>query len=138
MEKITVDLNDDKFIHFTYDDRAKEILKSGKLLVDSPYKQVGLAGVQAVSVKHGMFIPGVQVTRLIDKKKPDQTIVAVLFKTNTRPKYGYPEEVIWEEDVRLINPEIIDLEAAKMLLSPRTDDTDYMLIYESLLSHLLK
>lgn len=137
MKQISVNLSEDSFIHFTYEDRATQIIKSGKLLSDPPYAKFGIAGVQAISVNHGQFIPGVQLSHLEIGDTLRNTIVAIWFKTSSIPKYGYPEEVIWEGDVKLINPQIISVEEAKRMLSPRTKNNDYMLLYESLISVLL-
>lgn len=122
----TVQLNDDIFIHFTYASRAKEIVESGKLLVKPPYKQFGIEGTQSVSVKHGGWVPGVQITHLMkdkDKDKEDR-IVAIMFSTDTLPKIGYTEEVIWNTDVNLINPKIISASQARQLLSKNKNPLD--------------
>jgi hypothetical protein len=133
MEDIKVNVADDTFVHFTYVDRAKEIVDQGVLLANPPHKKFVIVGVQAVSLKHGEFVPGVQTTHLTDK---DQEIVAVVFKTRNVPKIGYPEEVIWDNDVELINPKIVSADKAKRILRP-SDGSDYVIQYESLMEHLL-
>ena len=135
---IKAPLVDDSFIHFTYDDRAQEIIDSGKLLANPPYAKFGIAGVQAISVKFGVFVPGVQLTHLMKTRREDQKIVAVMFKTRTMPKVGYPEEVIWPEgvDVELNNPKIISVVQARRILAPRSDQ-DYRIIYESFLASIV-
>ena len=60
-KEIPVKLVEDSFIHFTYLSRAHQIIEDGKLLADSPNKEfAGIAGVQAVSVRYGAHVPGVQ------------------------------------------------------------------------------
>jgi hypothetical protein len=104
---------EDQFLHFTPRSRAKEILKSGKLLMRPPYQKFGTDTVDAVSLTFGTHLPGVQTTHI---KDPD--VVAIIFKTNTIPQSGYGEEVKWIGDVNLIDPKIIELpQAEKMLKS---------------------
>jgi|AntRauTorckE6833_2_1112554.scaffolds.fasta_scaffold00008_17 hypothetical protein len=107
-----MNVRDDEFVHFTYADRAQEILDSGKLLADPPYKKFGLAGVQAVSTVWGHYSSGVQVTHLKGGDK-----VAIVFQTPDVPDIGYPEEVIWKSDVRLVRPKVLHIfKGVKMLL----------------------
>ncbi len=129
-----VSLAEDSFIHFTYEDRARQIVEEGVLLATPPFQKFGIAGVQAVSVEHGQHVPKVQTTHLQDS---DKTVVAIHFKTDTMPKIGYPEEVIWPEntDVNLIGAKIISAQQAISMLG--SEGEDYTLIYESLLSNLL-
>lgn len=129
-----VSLAEDSFIHFTYEDRARQIVEEGVLLANPPFQKFGIAGVQAVSVEHGQYVPKVQTTHLQDS---DKTVVAIHFKTDTMPKIGYPEEVIWPEntDVNLIGAKIISAQQAASMLG--SEGEDYTLIYESLLSNLL-
>lgn len=138
-ETKTVKLAEDSFLHFTYLNRAKEILASGKLLANPPYDKFGISGVQAVSINHGMFLPGVQLTHL-QKDDNEDKIVAILFKTNTIPKIGFIEEIIWSGDVNLIDPQIVDMEAAIGMIRDLDDETvddDIIIMYESLLVKLL-
>jgi hypothetical protein len=134
MEYKTVPLLDDSFIHFTYESRAIEILKDFKLLIDPPYKKFGIDGVQAVSVNYGSFVPGVQLNHL--KSGSSETIVAIWFTTRVLPKYGYPEEVIWDRDVPFIKASILSTEEAINKLNKRDSEDDEMFIYESLLCRL--
>ena len=111
--EIKVNLSDDQFIHFTYLSRAHEVIAEGKLLADAPYKEfVGIAGVQAVSVRNGRHVPGVQYQRLLNRDDNNEEVVAIIFRTNTMPRIGYPEEVIWDGDVNLISPKIISQKEA--------------------------
>jgi GNAT superfamily N-acetyltransferase len=48
-------------------------------------------------------------------------IVALKFKTRTEPKYGYPEEVIWDKPVKLIRPEIVGVSKAVSDLNRNED-----------------
>lgn len=129
-----VSLTEDSFIHFTYEDRARQIVEEGVLLANPPFQKFGIVGVQAVSVMHGQYVPKVQTTHLHDS---DQKVVAIHFRTDTMPKIGYPEEVIWPEntDVNLIGARIISAQQAVSMLS--SEDEDYTLIYETLLINLL-
>lgn len=139
-KQIKVSLSDDRFIHFTYLSRAKQIISEGKLLTDAPYKEfAGIAGVQAVSVQYGRHVPGVQYNRLLNRDDNDEEVVAIIFQTNTVPKIGYPEEVIWSQDVNLINPDIIPMKKAISIIENNDIDheDDYVLIYESTLGKLL-
>lgn len=106
-------LREDEFVHFTPAKRALEILKSGKLLMDPPYKKFGTDAVSAVSLTYGTYLPGVQTTHIADD---EGQIVAVKFKTDTLPQIGFVEEVSWQEDVNLIDPKVITHAKAKRLL----------------------
>jgi hypothetical protein len=125
----TVDatLADDEFIHFTTASRAKQILQNGKLLMEPPYKKFGTDTVDAISLRHGMFNPGVQFTHI--KITPDDPLVAILFKTNLKPYAAYPEEVKWNVDVPLINAKIISKNQAQSLLKPAIEQ-DYEIRYK--------
>jgi hypothetical protein len=104
---------DDEFVHFTYESRADEILNDGALRTDAPYDKFGIEGVQAVSTVWGRHVRNVQYSRL---EKGDERIVAVQFRTSTQPDIGYPEEVIWKQDVKLKQAQIIDFNKAKSLI----------------------
>ena len=103
-------IQEDQFVHFTPEDRAKEIIKSGKLLMRPPYKKFGIDAVAAISTVWGAPVPAVQSDHI------DGNLVAILFKTATIPEYGRTDEVIWEQDVDLINPKIISVSAAMKML----------------------
>lgn len=120
-------LADDEFLHFTTMSRAKEIIQSGKLLMEPPYKKFGTDTVDAVSVKNGIWLPSVQFIHT--KTNNNDPIVAVLFKTNTHPYAAYPEEVKWNTDVPLINAKIISKDQAQRLLKPPTKQ-DYEISYK--------
>jgi hypothetical protein len=134
-ETIKANLSDDSFIHFTYKSRAEEIINSGKLLTNPVHKKFGIAGNQAISVNYGQYVPTVQVTHL-QPAPDDDPIVAVWFKTRTMPRVGYPEEVIWDGDVELINPKKIPMAYAIKILGERDPDNDFTLLYESLIIEL--
>lgn len=98
-------ISNDEFIHFTYKENIEKIL----LL-----KKLQSAGSNfAVSLVYGDFVPSVQLTHL-DKEKE---ISAIKFKTTTLPAHGYIEEVVWREDVDLIDPKEVPIEKASQLLS---------------------
>ena len=111
-----MDIDKDRFVHFTTAERAEEIMASGKLLMDSPYDKFGIDAVTAVSTVWGKPVHGVQVSHI------EGDIVAILFSTSTIPQIGYSEEVIWKEDVILNNAEIISTAQALAMLED-TDDS---------------
>lgn len=120
-------LADDEFLHFTPLSRAKQILQSGKLLMNPPYKKFGTDSVDAVSVRHGQFNPGVQFTHT--PTTPDDPIVAIHFKTKILPYAAYPEEVKWNTDVPLLNATIINKAQAQKMLKPPKDQ-DFEIKYQ--------
>lgn len=106
-----MDVRKDRFIHFTTQDRAKQILEAGKLLMDPPYKKFGADHVAAVSLVWGAYVPGVQTTHIGSKD-----LVGLIFKTNKRPDSGHPEEVVWHFDVPIKNPKVVSLREGIRLL----------------------
>ena len=102
----------DTFVHFTTRDRAEQIVASGKLLLHPPYPKMGIDKVLAISLVWGDYVAGVQTTHI---KAPGE-VVGVVFKTITKPEYGYIEEVVWGRDVVLISPKIIPMGRAVSLL----------------------
>ena len=104
-------ISNDVFVHFTTSDRAKQIMESGKLLQRPPYEKFGTDTVDAVSLVYGKDVPGVQRTHIKSGK-----LVGVKFKTDTRPTRGWREETKWDQDVRLIDPEVISEEEAVSML----------------------
>jgi hypothetical protein len=119
-------VKDDRFVHFTTKERAKEILETGKLLMDPPYKKFGIDVVNAVSTTYGSYVPTVAVTHLKGQ------IVSLIFKTNTEPDYGVAEEVIWKTDVNLIEPKIESKEKGISLIknTPEKIDDQEEVIYK--------
>jgi hypothetical protein len=113
-----MDLSRDRFVHFTTRDRAAEIMESGRLLMRPPYKKFGIDAVMAVSTVWGSFVPGVQTTH-IDSDLRD--LVGVVFQTRTMPKVGYPEEVLWKQDVVLVNPKVVPYAKAKGMIRGASD-----------------
>jgi hypothetical protein len=106
-----MDVKNDRFVHFTPRARAKEIIQSGKLLMRPPYKKFGIDAVTAVSLVWGAFVPAVQTTH-----SGDRDLVAVVFRTNAIPKIGYTEEVVWERDVPLKKPRVVEAKRAITML----------------------
>lgn len=90
----SMNIKDDKFVHFTTEERANLILKDNMLKMKPPYKKFGIDAITAVSLTYGELVPGVQLTHIKDEDK-----VAIIFKTDILPKYGVVEEVIWSNDV---------------------------------------
>jgi len=133
-----MDVKDDTFVHFTTLNRSNEIIETKQLLLDSPHSGMGAYGTFAVSLTYGDYIPGVQTTHI--KADPNDTIVAVEFKTNTVPKKtGTVDEVAFgEQNVNLINPKIISKEQAisKIKSAPvkiSQKDNDDKVIYDKAL-----
>jgi len=124
------DLRNETFIHFTTGVRAFKIKRSGKLLMDPPYKKFGTDTVDAVSLTHGKYVPGVQTAH---RKLDTDRLLAVVFKTDTMPKNGIgcPEEVKWDQDVILKNVKVVRAnEAIKSLENNNSpDDEDYIITY---------
>lgn len=111
-------VKDDRFVHFTTEERAKEILKSGKLLMDPPYEKFGIDAVNAVSTTYGSYVPTVAVTHLKGQ------VVSIIFKTDTEPDYGVVEEVVWKTDVNLIDPKIESKEKGISLIKNTPEKID--------------
>jgi hypothetical protein len=89
----TMDVTKDEFVHFTSEENARKIIEEGKLTKEKiPSGRPD--AVYAVSVLWGSYVNGTQVPKGIQP-------VAILFKTHTKPKYGYPEEVVWGQEVIL-------------------------------------
>jgi len=111
-------LEEDRFIHFTSEVRANQILETGKLLMSPPHEKFGTDTVDAVSVMWGTFVPEVQTNHVLktSSEKGEGTVVGIVFETDSLPKYGYPEEVKWGRDVTLIRPQIVSLEDGKAML----------------------
>ena len=97
-----MDISKDRFVHFTTFDRAKQIIAAGKLMMRPPYEKFGGDLVYAVSAIWGDSVIGTQTTHIKGKN-----IVAIVFQTSTKPKYGFVEEVVWDRDVVLRNPKVV-------------------------------
>lgn len=110
-----MDLRQDRFVHFTSSKRALEIMASGRLLHNPPDKISIVEGVYAVSVVWGQYTPSVQ-TYIERQRSGEGETVAILFRTSTKPKMGFPEEVDWDRDVVLKNAQIIPARQAAAML----------------------
>lgn len=106
-----MNLNDDRFVHFTPVDRAEEVVASGKLLNRPPYKKFGGDAVYAVSTVWGSWVPRTQTTHYGRVE-----LVGIFFTTTTKPKIGYSEEVLWDRDVTLKTAKIIPFSKAVNML----------------------
>lgn len=117
-------LNKDSFIHFTTLERAKEIIESGKIMVDSPHQGMGAVGAFAVSTVYGYYVPTVQTTHI------DGDVVGLYFTTDTMPEIGYPEETIWKKDIALKESKIVSNEKAiSMLMKTSDNDPEFVVSY---------
>ena len=117
---------EDAFIHFTPLSRARKIKKSGRLLMRPPYDKFGIDAVTAISRTYGSLVPSVQTTHiklddedeeLADEESAGDELAAIIFRTNTLPKYGRVEEVVWERDVVFTDVDIISPEEAEDFLA---------------------
>ena len=118
----------DTFLHFTFKTRAKSIQSSSKLLMNPPgVKKRGIDAITAVSLTYGDYVPKVQTDGLIPKKE----VVAIVFKTNTIPSYGYVEEIIWHNDVSIKSLKVVSFSDGVRLLKQikNTIEEDVMLSY---------
>lgn len=126
-------LNKDTFIHFTTPENAEKILSDNKFSGNYNF---------AVSLSFGHWKPVVQFNHVIAKKdqkflmphelrKKDvskkiasgrqvpefsKELVAIIFKTNNKPKDATGEEVVWDGPVDFINARIIPVRDGIRLL----------------------
>lgn len=122
-----MDLSKDSFVHFTALSRGLQIIRDGKLKLENEHHGHGPVGVFAVSTTYGQQVPSVQH---YIKNFSDEPMVAILFTTDTVPKVGFPEEVIWKEDVNLTSADMIKAEEAMELLKPHEEDNDFTVTYK--------
>jgi hypothetical protein len=108
-----MNVRDDEFIHFTPSSYALEILQTKKLLMDPPHKKFGGDAVYAVSLVYGAATPGTQSSHI---PADVGEIVAIRFKTDTKPRIGFIEEVSWERDVRLKSVKLLPMNRAMAML----------------------
>lgn len=129
-----MDVSEDTFIHFTLLSRAKSIISLGKIRLENDQKGYGPDGVYAISETFGKWVPSVQL--YVTQFNPDnEPIVALQFKTNDIPAYAYPEEVIWKQDVNIIDPSIISIDEARQKLTS-FDEEDFIVTYNKQDAHL--
>ena len=130
-EAIIKDVEDEVFLHFTTRERAEKI-KDMEMLLKSPQdvQKFGTDTIDAVSLIWGEFVPTVQVNHILG-----EDIVAVKFRTHHPPKYGFVEEVKWDqEELPIYDIDIISFEEAERALkntSEKYDDMQQILYKES-------
>lgn len=144
-------LKDETFIHFTLTESISAILESKYITVPA----------FAVSCTYGIWLPVVQFNHIINKKKQNlfnpatlknisknpkladkyknfsmpnfsQDISAIIFKTNTTPKFGRKEEVYWEaENINLIEAKLLSTREAINILkhTPKTIEENDIIYY---------
>jgi DNA topoisomerase-1 len=123
-------VSSDVFVHFTTQDRAEQIIASKKLMMRPPHEKFGGDAIYAVSAVWGDFVPKVQTTHT--KGGP---LVAIVFKTSTKPDYGHPEEVVWHRDVSLKSPKIVPVSrGVSMLRGAKTIADDDQVRYANALA----
>jgi hypothetical protein len=115
--KPRLNVEDDTFVHFTSRSRAKQILETGKMLFDPPYKKFGTDTVDAVSTTYGIVEPLVQTDHSGSRATEDDPLVAVVFQTDTIPCSGHPDEVKWLNDVVLRDAKIVSKEEGIALIA---------------------
>jgi hypothetical protein len=87
-------MSEQVYIHFTDAIGAQAIKDSGAL-----WKSSFIDGIFAVA-KGGVFVPGVQQTKLGRAKSRD---IAVYFTARDLPDYCMPEECVWKRERLLID-----------------------------------
>lgn len=124
-----MDVGKDYFYHFTYKDRAESIIRDGYLRPNFYSDVPSGAGAFGISGSYGMYVPSVQISGQERKRRVGE-MVALKFKTKTVPKYGHAEEVIWDKDVKITNPEIVSLSAAERDLNSNSYSEDIKVYYD--------
>ena len=128
-EYFTMPISKDVFIHFTLEKWANEIVMSKTLKLNPSHGEgIGPNYVYAVSATFGDLVHKVQTSHVLKwGRKHSSKVVAIKFRTTTKTdKLAYVEEVMWNKDVKLINPKVISITDAFKILrnTPETlDDT---------------
>ena len=120
-------VEEDYYYHYTYRDRAEEMIEDGYLRPNFYHDQPGAQGAFAISGSYGQDVKNTQVSG--SRKEHMDKIVAVKFKTRTEPEYGYPDEVVWEKPVKLIRPEIVSVSEAVSDLKRNEDLGGRFIVY---------
>jgi hypothetical protein len=107
-------VKDDEYIHFTIKPHLMDIIKQKRL--DSSLRSELFTSTFAISTVYGKFIPNTQLFAGGGRKKDGTEFVAIKFKTNTPPEYGYVEEVVWHKPIELKSMSIMSVESAAELL----------------------
>lgn len=116
-----INLAKDFFYHYTYANRVDDIIADGYLRPnhimddDAP----GGAGVYAISGVWGWDVYDVQMSG--GKKSRAKEMVALKFKTSTKPKKGFVEEVYWDKPVKLKDVEVVSVAQARRDLIGRKE-----------------
>lgn len=124
-----MELRKDRFIHFTTQARALEIIGEGKLLMNPPHEKFGPDKIYAVSLVWGSWVPRTQTTHIKDGSDP----VGIIFRTPTKPDAGWPEEIIWDRDVVLRGVSLVPAKkgAAMLKRTPESPpERDFYVLYQ--------
>lgn len=124
-----MDLRKDRFIHFTTQTRALEIISGGKLLMKPPYAKFGPDKIYAVSLVWGRWVPRTQTTHI----KDGSALVGIIFRTPTKPYAGWPEEVIWDRDVVLRGVSLVPAKKGAALIKRTPEappEDDFYVVYQ--------
>jgi len=123
-ETIYKNLSDETFLHFTTKERAEKI-KEMRMLLKCPEGVVkcGTDTIDAISLVWGKYVPRVQTTHY----GKDAELVGVVFKTRVPPKYGYVEEVKWDNnELPITDIKIISFEEAVQRLKNTSEEVGEM------------
>ena len=123
-ETIFKNLSDETFLHFTTKERAEKI-KEMRMLLKCPEGVVkcGTDTIDAISLVWGKYVPRVQTTHY----GKDAELVGVVFKTGDPPKYGYVEEVKWDNnELPITDIKIISFEEAVQRLENTSEEVGEM------------
>lgn len=138
-----MDLSKETFIHFTSLKRAQNIIKNGRILLNPPIDNriPGAYAVFAISLTYGSFVPS--ILNSVDKyaKMDNSEPVALIFKSTTMPKAGFPEEVSFgEKDVDVINPTIVSKEEGISMLknTPEKIEDGQIVLYDPAIVQSIK
>lgn len=110
----SMSVKDDEFIHFTIKSHLMDIINQKRL--DSSLRSELFTSTFAISTVYGKFVPNTQLFAGGGRKKDGTEFVAIKFKTNTPPEYGYVEEVVWHKPIELKSMSIMSVESAAALL----------------------
>ena len=127
-----MEVREDKFVHFTYRDRAEQILSSKRLIPNYYNDRPSAVGAYAVSMVWGRSVKRTQYSGSDFKEQARLgNVVAVVFVTNDEPDYGYPEEVKWAKPVNIRTGYIeTDLEKVHRSLKGISGEEDFMVWYD--------
>lgn len=100
----------DTYLHYTRRDVARKILKQNKL-----DNQGNRRSNFAVSLTYGKNVPGTQRGRACGLRNTRECdIVAIIFKSDTQPKMGHHDEVVFWGPVKIKNARMLDINSREL------------------------